>query len=200
MNLIRSKRLAVGVLLAALCLPAFSQSRYANVTVQTTRLTDRVYMLEGAGGNVGVSIGKDGVLIVDTQHAPLTERLLKAIGAVSTAPIKYVINTHWHHDHTGGNSNFANIGAKIIGHRRMRPRLTVKQTLRAWNLDFAPMAPSALPVVTYDDAMTLHFNGGQIHLKHPPHAHTDGDTIVHFCPRQRHPHGRYSGDQPLPVY
>jgi len=170
-------------LVAALCVCSslsHAQSRYEKVQIKTTSLNNGLYMLEGAGGNIGVSVGDDGVLVVDTQHAPLSQKIFSAIRALSNKPIRYVINTHWHHDHTGGNENFAANGAIIVAHENLRTRLMSKQVLKAWNMEFPAMPARALPTVTYSDKMTLYFNGNAIAIKHPPLAHTDGDSIVFF--------------------
>lgn len=157
-----------------------AQSKYDKVQITTTALNGDLYMLQGAGGNIGVSVGDDGVLVIDTQHAPLSTKILAAIKAISDQPIRYVINTHWHHDHTGGNQNFAANGATIVAHKNLRTRLMSKQVLKAWKMEFPAMPAQALPTITYSDELTLHFNGNAVHIKHPPLAHTDGDSIVYF--------------------
>ena len=159
---------------------AQAQSKYDNVQIKTINLNGGLYMLQGAGGNIGVSVGDDGILVVDTQHAPLSEKIFAAIKAISDQPIRYVINTHWHHDHTGGNENFAAAGAVIVAHENLRTRLMSDQQLKAWNLTFPAMPEPALPKITYDQELVLHFNDNAVRLIHPPLAHTDGDSIVFF--------------------
>jgi glyoxylase-like metal-dependent hydrolase (beta-lactamase superfamily II) len=137
-------------------------------------------MLKGAGGNVGVLVGDKGVLIVDTQYAPMSSKIRAAVGKLSDQPIRHVINTHWHHDHTGGNEDFGKAGAVIVAHENLRTRLMSKQTLKEWNLEFPALPAIALPTVTYTDKLSLRENGYEVELTHPPAAHTDGDSIVVF--------------------
>ena len=143
--------------------------QYENVTIQTQAVAGNVSMLIGAGGNIGVSAGADGILIIDDQFAPLAGRIRDAIEALGSSVPKFVLNTHFHGDHTGSNEEFGE-GSLIIAHENVRKRL------QAGN---APA--SALPVVTYDDDVTLHFNGEEITLIHMPAGHTDTDSVVMFA-------------------
>ncbi len=169
------------LLAAALCLDAAAQpGRFDAVQIKTTKLSANIYMLEGEGGNIGVSAGEDGVFLIDDQFAPLTDRILAAIKAISGKPVRFILNTHWHFDHTGGNENHGKAGVVIIAQDNVRKRLTVRQMIDYFKKSYGPMPPSALPVITFADTVTFHMNGDVATTFHAPHAHTDGDVIVHF--------------------
>jgi glyoxylase-like metal-dependent hydrolase (beta-lactamase superfamily II) len=153
---------------------------FDKVTIKTTKITEGVYMLEGAGGNIGVSVGEDGVIVIDDQYAPLTPKIQAAITAISPKPIKFVINTHWHGDHVGGNENMAAAGAVIVAHENVRKRMSTEQFVELMKRKVPPSPAKALPVVTFTDDITMHFNGEDIHVIHADPAHTDGDAIVVF--------------------
>jgi cyclase len=153
---------------------------FDKVTIKTTKITEGIYMLEGAGGNIGVSVGEDGVILVDDQYAPLTPKIQAAITAISPKPIKFVVNTHWHGDHSGGNENMAAAGAVIVAHENVRKRMSSEQFIELMKRKVPPSPPKALPVVTFTSDITLHFNGEDIHIIHVDPAHTDGDSIVVF--------------------
>jgi glyoxylase-like metal-dependent hydrolase (beta-lactamase superfamily II) len=138
-------------------------------------------MLMGRGGNMAVSTGPDGAILIDDQYAPLTEKIVAAVRAISDQPIGFVINTHWHGDHTGGNENLGKAGAVIVAHGNVRKRMSLDQiqTLRDRTILASPEA--ALPVITFTDSVTFHLNGQTTHILHLPPAHTDGDSIVHFA-------------------
>jgi cyclase len=166
-----------GILLVASA--AAGQERdFDKVTIKTTKITDSVYMLEGAGGNIGLSVGDDGVVVIDDQFAPLTPKIQAAIGAITPKPIKFVLNTHWHGDHTGGNENLANGGAVIVAHDNVRKRMSVNQFIEMMKVNVPASPPKALPVVTFSTDATLHVNGEDLHIIHTGPAHTDGDSIV----------------------
>jgi len=151
-----------------------------DVTIKTTHIAGSVYMLEGQGGNIGVSAGEDGILMVDDQFATLTDKIVKAIGAISSKPIEFVINTHLHGDHTGGNENLAKMGVRIVAHDLVHDRLK-SRTVNRQTGELGRGAPdSALPDITYDSTLTFHYNGETIRVIKMPAAHTDGDSIVHF--------------------
>jgi glyoxylase-like metal-dependent hydrolase (beta-lactamase superfamily II) len=156
------------------------QQDFSKVTIKTTKLTENLYMLEGAGGNIGVSVGEDGVIVVDDQYAPLTPKIQEAITKISPKPIKFVLNTHWHMDHVGGNENLAATGAVIIAHDNVRKRMSTEQFIEIMKRKVEPSPAKALPVVTFTNDITLHFNGEDIHVIHVDPAHTDGDSIVVF--------------------
>jgi glyoxylase-like metal-dependent hydrolase (beta-lactamase superfamily II) len=173
---------ALGAMLGAvLCLNAAAQpGRFDAVQIKTTKLTATIYMLEGEGGNIGVSAGEDGVFLIDDEFAPLTDRILAAIKAISDKPVRFILNTHWHFDHTNGNENHGKAGVVIIAQDNVRKRLTVKQMIDYFKKSYGPMPPSALPVITFAETVTFHMNGDVAATFHAPHAHTDGDVIVHF--------------------
>jgi glyoxylase-like metal-dependent hydrolase (beta-lactamase superfamily II) len=151
-----------------------------NVTINTTKLTNNTYMLEGSGGNIIVSVGQDGVFMVDDQFAPLTEKIKEAISNITYQPVKFVINTHWHSDHTGGNENFGELGAVIISHDNVRERLSTEQFSAFFNRTIAPLPEKGLPIITFSDNMTIFQNGDEIRIIHVDNGHTDGDSIVYF--------------------
>jgi len=140
---------------------------FDNVTITTTKLSDNVYMLVGAGGNIGVSVGDDGVFVIDDQFAPLTTKIEAAIKTLSDKQIQFLVNTHYHGDHTGGNENMKKLGTTIIAHDNVRNRLEDKPK-------------DALPVITFNDELSLHINGEKISVFHVEHAHTDGDALLYF--------------------
>lgn len=161
-------KLTVAICFLFASISTYSQSRFDKVNIKTTPLSEHIYMLEGSGGNIGVSVGTDGVFIIDTQFAPLTPKILAAIKKLSDKPIKMVTNTHHHGDHTGGNENLGNLGATIIAHDNVRKRLLEKSP------------ESALPVITFNDKLNIEINGEQVAIFHVENAHTDGDVMLYF--------------------
>ncbi len=150
---------------------AFSQDRFEKVQIEATALKGSVHMLTGMGGNIGVSAGDDGILIIDDQFAPLAEKIAAALGELGSDKPKYVINTHYHGDHTGSNAFFhSHKGATILAHDNVRVRLANDEKV----------SPDALPAITYENGIKLHFNGETIHIMHLESGHTDGDSIVWF--------------------
>lgn len=145
-----------------------------DVTIQTHQLSDKVYMLVGQGGNIGVSVGEDGVFLIDDQFAPLTPKILKAVRALSNQPLHFVVNTHFHGDHTGGNANLHEEGATIIAHDNVRTRLLEPKR------DGSSNPKEALPVITFNDELSLHMNGERVSVYHVSNAHTDGDAVLYF--------------------
>lgn len=176
---VQSLTAAAWLALAAVAPPVHAQDRDA-VEIQTTQLAPGLYMLVGRGGNIAVSAGEDGVFLVDDQYAPLTEKIRAAIREFSDGPIRFVLNTHWHGDHTGGNENLGEAGALIVAHDNVRRRMSVEQFLEAFDMKVDPSPPAALPVVTFSQDVTFHLNGDEIHAVHVERAHTDGDVIVYF--------------------
>ncbi|HJT84233.1 MAG TPA: MBL fold metallo-hydrolase [Nitrososphaeraceae archaeon] len=151
-----------------------------NVTINITKLTDAVFMLKGSGGNIVVSVGQDGVILVDDQFAPLTEKIKEAISKITDDPVKYVFNTHWHSDHVGGNENLGEAGAIIVSHDNVRKRLSTEQFIDFLNKTVSPLPEKGLPIVTFSDNMTLFQNDDEIKIIHVDNGHTDGDSIVYF--------------------
>ena len=172
-----------------LCLPILwlstrsvpaQQPNFEQVEIETIQVSDGIYMLMGEGGNIGVSAGEDTVFLIDDQYAPLTAKIKRAVATISRKPIQFVFNTHWHGDHTGGNENLGEAGVIIIAHENVRTRMSVEQLLEFFG-SRVPAAPkTALPVVTFNDRVTFHINGQEIHVSHMPPAHTDGDSLIHF--------------------
>ncbi len=174
--MIRSPR---GALFVCMCIVALAASfarpeaqrggrDWNAVELSTHHVAGTVHYLQGQGGNIGLSIGDDGVVMIDDQFAPLSERILATIDGISNGEIKYLINTHVHGDHTGGNANFAGMGIPIMARDAVRRRLAENQP------------PEALPVLTYSDDVTIHLNGETVHIIPVPASHTDGDSIIHF--------------------
>ncbi len=159
---------------------AFAQQNLDNVEIKVEDVSDGLYMLVGQGGNIGVSTGPDGVFVIDDQYAPLSDKILAAIRSRQEGPVHFVINTHWHGDHTGGNEIFGGAGAVIVAHDNVRARMSVDQFMEAFGRR-VPAAPrGALPVITFSDRLTFHWNGDEITAVHVASAHTDGDAIIHF--------------------
>tara|TARA_B100000315_G_scaffold258307_1_gene309957 strand:- start:2187 stop:3107 length:921 start_codon:yes stop_codon:yes gene_type:complete len=169
-----------GALLFVTASDALAQRDFSKVQIKTIPVGGAVSMLMGAGGNIGVVSGADGVFMIDDQFAPLTPKILAAVKKISAKPIRFLLNTHWHFDHTGGNENIGKLGATIVAHENVRKTMSVDQPLKAFKMT-VPAAPKvALPIITFNDSTTFHLNGETIRIKHVPPAHTDGDSIVHF--------------------
>ncbi len=150
------------------------------VEVQTVQVTDSVYMLMGRGGNIGLSVGEDGAFLIDDQYAPMVPRIRSAVAMVSSQPVNFLVITHWHGDNTGGNERFGRAGAIIVAHDNVRKRLNADQFQEALSRSTPPSPSDALPIVTFSDTVTFHWNGDEIHVFHVQDAHTDGDSIIHF--------------------
>lgn len=158
---------------------SFAQN-FENVQIQTVKLTDNVYMLVGGGGNIGVSVGDDGILLVDDQFAQLVEKIKAALKEINSGPIRFVINTHMHYDHVNGNMPMAKEGALIIAHENVRNGMKAEWAHSDLKAKMPPYPEVALPVLTFTDSVTFHFNGDEIQAYRVENAHTDGDTIVRF--------------------
>lgn len=184
-SLRKSARIGAGALavaaLVAAAVPARAQQQSEEVTIEVVPVASGISMLVGRGGNIGVSAGEDGVFLVDDQYAPLTEKIRAAIATIDKGPIRFVLNTHWHGDHTGGNENLGKAGTLIVAHDNVRVRMSTEQFLARFNETVPPSPEAALPVVTFNDTVTFHLNGQEIHVFHVPAAHTDGDSVVHFA-------------------
>lgn len=174
------KEFLLGFAVVAMAAPALAQDDFSDVEIKVTKVADGVYMLEGAGGNIGVSVGNDGVFLIDDQYAPLTEKIVDAVRQIDDGRIRFVLNTHWHSDHTGGNENLGAGGTLIVAHDNVRRRMSVEQFFTAWDRKVPPSPEGALPVVTFSEAVTFHLNGDEIHAFHVESAHTDGDSMAHF--------------------
>jgi len=165
----------------ALAAPAGAQDvDFEQVRIETIPLAAGLHMLVGQGGNLVVSTGTDGPVLVDDQFAPLAPKIEAAVRALEDRPVRFVINTHWHGDHTGGNEPFGKAGALIVAHENVRRRMSTTQFIAAFQREVPPAPAVALPVVTFDDGVTLHWNGEEIAVEHVGSAHTDGDALVWF--------------------
>lgn len=150
------------------------------VKITTVPAAKNIYMLMGKGGNIGLFLGKDGTFLIDDQFAPLTEKILNAIKAAGGGRPDFLINTHFHGDHTGGNENLGNAGTLIFSHDNVRERLSAASFIKAFKMTSPAQPKAALPVVTFSEDISFHLNGEQIHAFHVAHAHTDGDSVIHF--------------------
>jgi glyoxylase-like metal-dependent hydrolase (beta-lactamase superfamily II) len=153
------------------------QQDFSKVEIKVQKVQGTVYMLTGAGGNIGVSVGDDGIVIVDDEFAPLAPKIKDALKSISTKPIKFILNTHFHGDHTGGNETFGH-DAPIIAHDNVRTRLAAGS--KTGTRETPPAPKVALPVITFNDTATIHVNGEDIKAVHFPHGHTDGDSVIFF--------------------
>jgi len=149
---------------------ASAQQDYSKVEIKTIPVAKNIYMLEGAGGNIGVSVGPDGILIVDDQFAPLAEKIEAALQKLNPGKLRFLLNTHFHGDHTGGNAHFGGKGADIVAHDNVRKRLASKSGVK----------PVELPVLTFKHSASVYFNGDEIELLHHGPGHTDGDSVIYF--------------------
>ncbi len=159
---------------------AVAQRNFDDVEITTTHLSDGIYMLKGSGGNMGLCIGEDGVFLIDDQFAPLTDKILAAIAVETDKTVEFVFNTHYHGDHTGGNENLGAKGSHLVGHTNVRRRMLHEQYSDMLERGVEISAAGALPNITFTDSLTFHYNDQDIIAFHVPHAHTDGDGVVHF--------------------
>jgi len=158
---------------------AHAQTDFSKVEIKATKVAGNVYMLQGSGGNIGVSVGDDGLLIVDDQFAPLADKIRAALKGLADKKLRFILNTHWHGDHTGGNVVFGP-EATIIAHDNVRKRLATEQKSTVFNSTTPASPKEALPVITFNDSLSVHFNGEDIRAIHFPHGHTDGDSVIFF--------------------
>ncbi len=159
---------------------ATAQQDMSRVEVKAQRVAGNVYMLTGRGGNIGLSVGDDGAFLIDDQFGVLSARILKTVSELTPDPIRFVVNTHWHGDHTGGNQKMAEAGAILVAHENVRRAMSIDHFMAAFDRTVAASPEAALPVVTFSESMTFHFNGDEIRVQHVAPAHTDGDAIVIF--------------------
>jgi len=176
----RLNRMMVAAAAAVFGPVAWGQQDFSAVQIETIPVSEGIYMLVGAGGNLGLSVGEDGVFLIDDQYAPLSDKILTAIAELTDEDVHFVLNTHWHGDHTGGNENIGATGAIIVAHDNVRVRLNTEQFQSMLDRTTPAAASGALPVVTFSNEITFHWNGETIWAFHVDPAHTDGDTIVHF--------------------
>jgi glyoxylase-like metal-dependent hydrolase (beta-lactamase superfamily II) len=174
------KTLVLAAVAACLALPAAAQQDFSKVEIKAEKLADGLWMLTGAGGNIAVSAGPDGVFLVDDEYAPLTEKIKAAVKALSDKPIRFVLNTHWHGDHTGGNENLGKDGAVIVAQENVRKRMSKGGFSKLFGITVPASPDAALPIVTFAESLTFHLNGQDIDAVHVPPAHTDGDVVVFF--------------------
>jgi cyclase len=167
-------------LVAVSTLPAIAQEDFSAVQIQSEKVAEGIYMLTGQGGNLGLSVGEDGAYLIDDQYAPLTGKILAAIRELTPDPVRFVVNTHYHGDHTGGNENLGETGALLVAHENVRRRMAAGTFMKAFNRQVEPAPEGALPVVTFTDAVSFHWNGEEIRVFFVGPAHTDGDSIIHF--------------------
>ena len=166
--------------LLVLAISTHAQQRdFSQVQMKATKVSGNIYMLEGSGGNIGVSVGDDGILIVDDQYAPLANKIRAALKGIADKKLRFILNTHWHGDHTGGNVEFGP-EAPIIAHDNVRKRMATEQKSEVFKSTTPASPKEALPVITFGHSLTVHFNGEEIRAVHFPKGHTDGDTVVFF--------------------
>jgi glyoxylase-like metal-dependent hydrolase (beta-lactamase superfamily II) len=173
------KKISATILGLSLSSIALAQD-FSGVEIRAEKLSDSVYVLFGAGGNMGMSVGDDGVFLIDDQFAPLTDKIKKAINKISDEPIRFVVNTHFHFDHSGGNENLGKEGAVIVAHKNVRKRMAKDQFVKAFNAKTPAQPAIALPVVTFTEGVSLHLNGDEAVISHVEHAHTDSDSLIYF--------------------
>lgn len=162
---------------------AFAQQDFSKVEIKVTKVSGNIYMLEGAGGNIAASVGEDGIVIVDDQFAPLAEKIQAALKGITDKPVRFIINTHYHGDHTGGNEPFSNAGSTVIAQDNVRKRLQSGGTAGnggSIKMENKPASTAALPIITFENDVTVHLNGEDIRALHFPAGHTDGDSIIFF--------------------
>jgi len=168
------------ILIALLfAVPQFATAQMDQVNITTEKVTDQIYLLKGRGGNIGLFVGEDAVFMIDDQFAPLTPKILAAIKEITPKKLDYLINTHWHGDHTGGNENIGKEGALIVAHNNVRKRMSVESMRRGRKVPAAPKV--ALPVITFEKDVSFHINGDEVLATHVHNAHTDGDALIYFA-------------------
>lgn len=179
MNYLKSLA-ASTILLFSTTLFAHSHDGFEKVQINTIHLNNGVYMLTGQGGNIGLSIGENGVFMIDDQFAPLSQKIKQAITKITDKKVKFLINTHWHFDHVGGNENFAKEGTVVVAHDNVRKKMSKDNFIKAFNKDVKASPKIALPIVTFNDTISFHLNDEDIEVLHLPNSHTDGDSVIFF--------------------
>ena len=169
--------LAAGLLLLS-ALATAQERDFSKVEIKVTKVAGTVYMLVGAGGNIGVSVGEDGIVVVDDQFAPLAPKIQAALKGITDKPVRFILNTHYHGDHAGGNAEFAKLGT-VVAQENVRKRLAEGSEIKRFGKT-PPVAKEALPIVTFSERATIHLNGEDIRAIHFPHGHTDGDSVIFF--------------------
>lgn len=172
---------ATALAAATLGTPLAAQQNFDAVQVTSQQLAPRVFALFGSGGNMGLLVGDDGAVLIDDQYAPLSDKIKAAIAKLTDKPVRFIVNTHLHGDHTGGNEAFGKSGAVIVAHDNVRKRLSTSQFSQRFNRTTPPSPYAALPVVTFAEDLTLHLDGDSIRVVHVPPAHTDGDAFIYFA-------------------
>lgn len=173
-------RIFIIVIILFACSLAVTAQDFDSVNIKTTKVAGSVYMLEGSGGNIGVLIGNDGVILVDDQFAPLSEKIKKAIASISDKPIRFVINTHFHGDHSDGNKVFGGEGAVIVAHENARKRLNTDYFYKTYKEEQKAMSYEGLPKITFAQSLNFNMNGETVHVIYIKNAHTDGDAAIYF--------------------
>ena len=174
------QRLIIAALALLFGATVHAQQDFSKVEIKTEKLSDTTYVMMGAGGNLGLSVGNDAVFMIDDDFAPLTPKVKAAIAKLTNKPVKFLVNTHWHFDHTGGNVNLGKGGSLIFAHDNVLKRMSVDGFVEFLGMRTKADPKEALPVVTFTSDMTFHLNGDEIYVFHVPRAHTDGDAIIHF--------------------
>jgi cyclase len=172
--------LAASAALALAAPLAAQQQDFSKVEVKAEKVTEGLYVLTGSGGNIGLSVGKSGSLVIDDQYAPLSDKILAVVKAITPDPVRFVVNTHWHGDHTGGNENMSRAGAILVAHENVRRRMSSEQFMALFDRKVPASPEAALPVVTFAEGVTFFWNGDEVRVFHVAPAHTDGDSIVQF--------------------
>jgi glyoxylase-like metal-dependent hydrolase (beta-lactamase superfamily II) len=173
------RQLSFLLTISIIALNSFAQN-YDSINIKATKVAGSIYMLEGSGGNIGALIGDDGIILVDDQFAPLSEKIKKSLATLSNKPIKFIINTHFHFDHSDGNKVFGEEGVIIVSHENTRKRLTADQLIAVFKMDQKAYSYHALPKITFSESITFNMNGETVQVFHVKNAHTDGDAIIYF--------------------
>ncbi len=172
--------IATAVVFAAIASSASVAQSAQDVEIETIAVSKNVYMLVGRGGNIGLSVGADGAFMIDDQFDWLSDKILAAVVNLTDQPVRFLVNTHWHGDHVGGNENMGKAGAILVAHENVRKRMSTEQFMEAFDRTVPPSPEGTLPVVTFTDTVTFHFNDDDLRVFHVAGAHTDGDAIIHF--------------------